>query len=131
MNGSLEEVSKVTLSDLMAVLEYQRPLIFSVSLVMRPDFKIRYYELTPKIERVIVKDQFELSIESCFKGFTEEESLGGDDQWYCSKCKEHVDFTKKLEIYNVPQILCIQLKRFTQKKSEGPQRKGAGSLLYA
>ena len=131
VNGSMEEASKVTLEDLISKLQYERPLIFAVGLKMTPDFKIKYYGLRPEIERVSVKDEHELSLASCFKGFTVEETLGGDDQWYCSRCAEHVDFTKKLEIYSVPEILCVQLKRFTQKKSTGPQRKGAGSLLYA
>jgi len=32
--------------------------------------------------------------------------------WYCSKCKEHVQATKKLEIYRAPPIFVINLKRF-------------------
>ena len=107
INANATVANESKLSDLISRLKHERPLIFEVWLKTKSDLKLRYFELTPKIERVVVKDQFELSLDSCFKGFTVEETLGGDDQWYCSRCKEHVDFTKKLEIYSVPQILCI------------------------
>ena len=48
-----------------------------------------------------------LNLTSCFVGYSAEETLGGDDQWYCSVCKEHRDITKKLEIYTVPRIFII------------------------
>lgn len=67
-----------------------------------------------------------LTIASCFKGYSEEETLSGDDQWYCSKCKEHRDITKKLELYSAPKIMCIHLKRFTQKKST--EHRGVGMM---
>lgn len=38
--------------------------------------------------------------------------------WYCSKCKEHVQATKTLEIFKVPRVLIISLKRFKTSKSK-------------
>ena len=66
----------------------------------------------------------------CFKEYSNLETLGGDDQWYCNVCKEHRDITKKLELYRVPKIMCIHLKRFTQRKGM-PQRKGAMGMMFA
>ena len=43
----------------------------------------------------------------------QEETLKGDDKWYCSKCKDHVVATKKMEIYSSPDYLIIHLKRFS------------------
>ena len=40
------------------------------------------------------------------------ETLDKSNLWYCSTCKLHVQATKKLEIYQVPKILIIHLKRF-------------------
>lgn len=48
-----------------------------------------------------------LTLKSCFVGFSAEETLGGDDQWYCNVCKEHRDITKKLELFSVPKIFII------------------------
>ena len=38
--------------------------------------------------------------------------------WYCKKCTEHVQATKLLEIYKVPRILIISLKRFKTGKNK-------------
>jgi len=48
-----------------------------------------------------------VSLDKCFKAFCEEETLSGNDQFYCRKCKEHRDITKKLQIYNLPPIMMI------------------------
>jgi ubiquitin carboxyl-terminal hydrolase 4/11/15 len=65
------------------------------------------------------KDQ--ISLDSCFSAFSREELLTGADQWYCSKCKEQRDILKKLELYRLPKILIIQLKRFQSKRSNSGQ----------
>ena len=68
----------------------------------------------------------------CFSEYNMVETLGGDDQWYCNICKEHRDITKKLELYNVPKIMCIQLKRFIQRRGgAGSHRKGYIGMAFA
>lgn len=44
--------------------------------------------------------------------FAETERLKAEESWYCNKCKEHVEATKKLELYRLPPVLIVQLKRF-------------------
>ncbi|CAD6198270.1 unnamed protein product [Caenorhabditis auriculariae] len=44
--------------------------------------------------------------------FSETERLKPEESWYCSNCKTHVEATKKLELYRLPPILIVQLKRF-------------------
>jgi hypothetical protein len=41
------------------------------------------------------------------------EHLSGENQWYCGKCEKHVNATKKLDLWMLPPILIIHLKRFT------------------
>lgn len=53
-----------------------------------------------------------IDLYECFKAFTKEEELGEDELWYCSKCKEHQLASKKLDIWCLPPILIIHLKRF-------------------
>lgn len=53
-----------------------------------------------------------ISIIECFKNFSKLEKLEADNEWFCSDCKNHVRATKKMEIYNSPNILIIHLKRF-------------------
>uniref|UniRef100_A0A0N5AEL9 Ubiquitin carboxyl-terminal hydrolase n=1 Tax=Syphacia muris TaxID=451379 RepID=A0A0N5AEL9_9BILA len=49
--------------------------------------------------------------------FSETEKLKSEESWYCNKCKEHVEATKKLVLYRLPPILIVQLKRFVYTSS--------------
>uniref|UniRef100_A0A8K9V9X1 Ubiquitin carboxyl-terminal hydrolase 32 n=1 Tax=Oncorhynchus mykiss TaxID=8022 RepID=A0A8K9V9X1_ONCMY len=53
-----------------------------------------------------------VSLDSCLKAFTSEEELGEDELYYCSKCKTHRLATKKLDLWRLPPILIVHLKRF-------------------
>ncbi|CAJ0955634.1 unnamed protein product, partial [Mesorhabditis belari] len=52
------------------------------------------------------------TLEDMISMFSETERLKPEESWYCSRCKDHVEATKKLELYRLPPILIIQLKRF-------------------
>lgn len=51
----------------------------------------------------------------CLKLFNMEEQLGPEDAWYCNKCKDHVQATKKFDLWKLPPILVIHLKRFSYR----------------
>ena len=71
------------------------------------------------------------NIYDCFNLFTRKEKLEKDNAWYCSKCKGHKEALKKMEIYKVPPILIIHLKRFKTSKANsiGPFYWGSGKKL--
>lgn len=48
--------------------------------------------------------------------FVEDEQLGSEDTWYCSKCNAHKEAWKKLEFHRTPPVLVLQLKRFQYTK---------------
>jgi len=54
----------------------------------------------------------------CLREFKQLETLDEENKWYCSKCKEHVQATKTLEIFKVPRIMIISLKRFKTSRSK-------------
>jgi ubiquitin carboxyl-terminal hydrolase 4/11/15 len=54
----------------------------------------------------------EITLDDCIQSFTQTEKLGKDDAWYCSKCKEFRQATKKFDLWKFPEILIIHLKRF-------------------
>lgn len=56
-----------------------------------------------------------VSLQDCFEIFSAEEKLGPEDQVYCSGCKEFRQSTKKMDIWRLPPILVIHLKRFSYK----------------
>lgn len=53
-----------------------------------------------------------VSIYDCLELFRQDNKLSKGNEWYCSRCKEHVQAEKKMELYKVPEVLIIQLKRF-------------------
>jgi ubiquitin carboxyl-terminal hydrolase 4/11/15 len=57
-----------------------------------------------------------ISLEDCIDEFLKEEELGQHDLWYCPKCKEHQQATKKFDLWSLPGILVVHLKRFSQAR---------------
>ena len=57
------------------------------------------------------------SIYDCLNFFMMEETLSGNDKWYCSKCKDHVNAKKKMEVYKAPDYLIVHLKRFSHQRN--------------
>ncbi|XP_039138079.1 ubiquitin carboxyl-terminal hydrolase 9-like [Dioscorea cayenensis subsp. rotundata] len=57
-----------------------------------------------------------VSLFSCMDAFLKEEPLGPDDMWYCPTCKEHRQATKKLDLWRLPEILVVHLKRFSYSR---------------
>lgn len=53
-----------------------------------------------------------VTLYDCFDAYMQEERLGTDDLWYCPKCKDHVQATKKLDLYRMPRLLVVNIKRF-------------------
>lgn len=54
-----------------------------------------------------------VDIEECLAAFTEQETLDGNEQPFCSNCKKHRRSTKRLSIVRSPKILIIHLKKFS------------------
>lgn len=52
------------------------------------------------------------TLDDCLNLFCEEEFLSGDERWFCPKCQQLVDATKKIDLFMLPPILIIHLKRF-------------------
>eukprot|EP00913_Durusdinium_trenchii_P035811 g33510.t1 len=44
--------------------------------------------------------------------FLKEEQLTGDERWRCRKCKKRVDAIKKIDLWKLPPVLVVHLKRF-------------------
>ncbi|VDQ00993.1 unnamed protein product [Trichobilharzia regenti] len=53
-----------------------------------------------------------LKLSDCFERFTDVEQLGSRDLWYCNRCKAEKPATKKFDLWKLPDVLVVQLKRF-------------------
>lgn len=58
------------------------------------------------------RPQESVSLYKCLEAFLQEEPLGPEDMWYCPGCKNHRQASKKLDLWRLPEILVIHLKRF-------------------
>ncbi|NXX14755.1 UBP8 hydrolase, partial [Podargus strigoides] len=49
----------------------------------------------------------------CLRLFSKEEKLTDNNKFYCSHCKARRDSLKKIEIWKLPPVLLVHLKRFS------------------
>lgn len=72
----------------------------------------------PDYQTTIIQSQLKsinsISLNDCFKDFTKPEKLELENSWFCSNCKIHKEAIKTLNLWNLPEILIIHLKRFSQ-----------------
>jgi len=64
-----------------------------------------------------------VSLDSCLELFTTQEKLGPEDPWYCSNCKKHQQATKKFDLWRLPQVLFVHLKRFSYRNGRSYREK--------
>lgn len=65
------------------------------------------------------------SLEDCMELYLAPEILRGENQWYCSQCKAHVDARKKTDLWILPPILIVHLKRFRFDDEYGSVQRGS------
>eukprot|EP01102_Stenamoeba_stenopodia_P015465 TRINITY_DN5275_c0_g2_i2.p1 TRINITY_DN5275_c0_g2~~TRINITY_DN5275_c0_g2_i2.p1 ORF type:complete len:407 (+),score=100.16 TRINITY_DN5275_c0_g2_i2:2-1222(+) len=106
------------------VVDVGEPIKFCERESLIIEWDHRYYDSvydkqaaeTYKIHSSNKKPQDEsLTLTSCLEQFLTQERLGADDQWYCPKCKEFKQATKKMDLWKLPEILVVHLKRFSNK----------------
>lgn len=93
-------------------------------LVMWPDTMINKYDtcLMSSLPDVFKphflarRPQEFVDLYKCLEAFLKEEPLGPDDMWYCPRCKKPQQARKKLDLWRLPEILVIHLKRFSYSR---------------
>lgn len=58
-----------------------------------------------------------VTLQDCFAETGKREILSQDNAWYCNRCKEMRQAAKTLEIWTIPDILILHLKRFGGNRS--------------
>ncbi|CAF96184.1 unnamed protein product [Tetraodon nigroviridis] len=94
-----------------------------LSLDWEPDTKKKYFDETvvedfDKHESMEYKPQKKafFKLKDCIELFTTKEKLGAEDPWYCPNCKQHQQATKKLDLWSLPPVLVVHLKRFSYSR---------------
>uniref|UniRef100_U3KN40 Ubiquitin carboxyl-terminal hydrolase n=1 Tax=Oryctolagus cuniculus TaxID=9986 RepID=U3KN40_RABIT len=62
------------------------------------------------------KKKTAVALRDCIELFTTMETLGEHDPWYCPNCKKHQQATKKFDLWSLPKILVVHLKRFSYSR---------------
>ncbi|XP_062923797.1 ubiquitin carboxyl-terminal hydrolase 4 isoform X1 [Mobula hypostoma] len=62
------------------------------------------------------KKRSSVALKDCIDLFITMEVLGEHDLWYCPICKKHQQATKKIDLWSLPKILVVHLKRFSYNR---------------
>lgn len=57
-----------------------------------------------------------VTLADCLETFLHPEQLDAEDSWYCGSCKQHVQADKKLDLWSLPDVLVVHLKRFSYSR---------------
>ena len=97
-------------------------IIWNTKFLLKKEINNEYKLIETKVSETIdlcnffqkmFEEHFQnIYIEDCFEEFCKEETFDKDNLWKCSKCQENIEAKNKIEIYQIPKILIIQLKRF-------------------
>lgn len=63
-------------------------------------------------EQYAAAPQSRVNLNDCFAKFSDKEQLSAADSWYCPQCKEHRQAFKKMDLWRLPEVLVVHLKRF-------------------
>ncbi|KAG7265985.1 hypothetical protein CRUP_012645 [Coryphaenoides rupestris] len=104
--------------DLLAEL----PEDCTLELVWKNNERLKEYVLVRSKDLEFQEDPGSLSetsraghftLEQCLNLFTKPEVLAPEEAWYCPKCQQHREASKQLLLWRLPNVLIIQLKRFS------------------
>ncbi|KAM7386371.1 hypothetical protein PAMA_009137 [Pampus argenteus] len=97
-----------------------------VKLIIEWEYRIKDC-LFGNIQEEVVKDaesvrnqqqqhvqQYSCTLDECFQLYTKEEQLAPDDAWKCPHCKQLQQGMVKMNLWTLPDILILHLKRFRQ-----------------
>ncbi|CAL9184084.1 ubiquitin carboxyl-terminal hydrolase 8-like isoform X1 [Musa acuminata AAA Group] len=114
-------LSKIEMDDSISLTGYQRKLYV---LVCWHEKTMGQYDIdllntlteVYKFGLFAKRPQESVSLYSCLEAFLKEEPLGPEDMWYCPSCKKHQQACKKLDLWRLPEVLIIHLKRFSYSR---------------
>uniref|UniRef100_A0A803SXM9 ubiquitinyl hydrolase 1 n=1 Tax=Anolis carolinensis TaxID=28377 RepID=A0A803SXM9_ANOCA len=116
---TLHHVNSNGTSDRMASQDEAQPYL---AMDWDSDMKKRYYN-EAEAEGYVKHDcmgymlkKNPVKLQECIELFTTVETLEEENPWYCPTCKKHQLATKKLDLWSLPEILIIHLKRFSYTK---------------
>ncbi|KAI8379734.1 uncharacterized protein BYT42DRAFT_532706 [Radiomyces spectabilis] len=71
----------------------------------------------PNAKDDVDEEKKKVSLSNCLDEFTKEEQLSEEDLWYCPQCKKHQRARKKFDLWHLPEIVVVHLKRFSHSRT--------------
>ena len=87
-------------------------VVFNIAKGLGKAAEINMQKQSVSMKTIDLSVKRNVNIYDCFGKFREPETLDKNNEWFCPKCKNHVQAQKKLEVFKLPKILIIHLKRF-------------------
>ncbi|KAL6138277.1 hypothetical protein ACLB2K_063560 [Fragaria x ananassa] len=117
MADTRKEIEMNQLIVVSALPVIPRPNILEV-IVIWSDEMINKYDTRlitslPEVFNIFTMSEESVSLYKCLEAFLKEEPLGPEDMWFCPSCKTPRQASKKLDLWRLPEILVIHLKRFS------------------
>lgn len=129
----------VTMGDVIRMIKHDRDFeliaqwhvntIANLKPLENPDFEVVNLSGMSQSSAVQKMGSGGTTIYDCLSWFSTEETLTGNDKWYCAKCKNHVNALKKMEVYRAPEFLIIHLKRFSHQRASFFSSKKINELI--
>lgn len=117
-----ENENNALLKSILTKMKNQRELKLSVTFQLNsPIFSEKQadflFSLANANNDISIEDivKYRMTLADCIESFTQDENLDKDNLWHCGNCKKLVQATKKMDLYKLPRILIIHLKRFRHK----------------
>ncbi|KAL7116109.1 hypothetical protein ACP275_04G223100 [Erythranthe tilingii] len=115
----VEKNSEIGMEELVKPMPARLYVLVSWSEKMVKRYDVQPLTLLPEVFKsgfFTKRPQESVSLYKCLEAFLKEEPLGPDDMWYCPVCKKHCQADKKLDLWRLPEILVIHLKRFSYNR---------------
>ncbi|XP_074564910.1 ubiquitin carboxyl-terminal hydrolase 8-like isoform X2 [Curcuma longa] len=111
-------LSEIEMNEPICPMELQNKLFVLVSWHEKQmtHYNVSLLNTLPEVYKfglLAKQPQESVSLYSCLEAFLKEEPLGPEDMWYCPSCKRHQQASKKLDLWRLPEVLIIHLKRFS------------------
>lgn len=74
-------------------------------------------ELSAKRQQRATRKKNGITLQDCLDEFGKTETLSEQNAWYCPRCKEHRRANKQFELWKVPDVLVMHLKRFSSARN--------------
>lgn len=74
-------------------------------------------ELSNKRAQRVSRKKNGVTLQDCLEEFGKTETLSEQNAWYCPRCKEHRRADKQFELWKVPDVLVMHLKRFSSSRN--------------